>query len=144
MLHSNYSTLVFFVDTSVRAIKAIYEEDTITKKATRELFKTHDKTIKAGDYVVVPTDGRHDMAIVKVVEVDARLDMTSGDKVRWIIDKLSTDKYEKIKAWEDKAIEAFQNNEASKKRELIRKEMEGCFEGIEPLKLESHTHQEGK
>ena len=136
MLHSNYSTLVFFVDTSVRAIKGIYEEDTSTKKQPRELFKTRDKSVKVGDYVIVPTDGRHNMALVQVTDVDVRLDLTSTEKARWIIDTVSTDKYEKIKSWEDKAIEAFQNNEAKKKCEQIREEMKGYFEGIEPLRLE--------
>jgi len=144
MTITNYSTAVFFIDERVRAIKAIYEKDTERTQAPREIFKTLDQNLKKGDYIIVPTDSRHNMSVLEVVEVDVRLDLLSTANVKWVIGKINLDDYKKITAWEDGAIAKMQNAEAAKKRKELAATMGEYFEGIEPLKLEDNVQQKGE
>lgn len=54
----NKSTAVFLINDRVRMIRASYEADTATQKASTEFFKTFDHTIKVGDLINVVSNTR--------------------------------------------------------------------------------------
>ncbi len=102
----NYSTAVMLINPNIRAIKTIYEPETERGCAqTRYIFKTLDPSIKEGDYVVVPTDTRHEMTVVLVVEVDAEVDFESAIEIKWVINRVSTEESENVLSEEKKWIE---------------------------------------
>lgn len=116
----NYSTAVFLINKHIRGVLCTYEEgDT----ASRTLFKTLDSEIRAGDFVVVPTDTRHKMTVVKVVEVDADVDFDSQKKVDWIICKVDRAAYERNLEHEADAIQKIKSAELRKKREDLAKSL---------------------
>jgi len=114
----NYSTAVFLINNKVRAIKCTYEAD--DKAAKRTLFKTMDETIRVGDFVIVPTDTRHNMTVCKVVEVDVDVNFEDPTKVDWIIGTVDRSNYEEVLAQEDTAIQKIKAAELRKKREDLR------------------------
>jgi predicted Mrr-cat superfamily restriction endonuclease len=110
----NYSTAVFLINKHVRALACTYEQG---DNAPRTIFKTLDEAIKAGDFVVVPTDTRHNMTVVKVVEPDVDVDFDSSVQVKWIIGKVDRAAYEQTLAQEAAAIQEIKRAELRKKRE---------------------------
>lgn len=137
----NYSTAVMLINSNIRAIKTIYEPDTDKQKQSRYLFKTLDKDIKVGDFVVVPTDTRHNMTVVEVVEVDADVDFESGVEIKWIMSRVDMEKISNVLAEETKWIEALKASEKRKKREEIKKNMLDMYanEDIAALPIASMT-----
>jgi hypothetical protein len=116
----NYSTAVFLINKNVRAVLATYEaEDT----AKRTLFKTLDPTLKAGDFAIVPTDTRHKMTVVKIVETDVDVDFDSPTPVQWIMGKVDRTSYDEMLAQEQQAITVIKSAELRKKRDDLRKAM---------------------
>jgi len=116
----NYTTAVMLINTNIRAIKCTYEPDTDRITQSRTLFKTLDKSIAIGDYVVVPTDTRHKMTVVKVVEVDTDVDFEDPTQVGWIIGKVSIADYTQITTEEERAIKQIKDAEKLKKRNELR------------------------
>ncbi len=120
----NYSTAVMLINENIRAIKVTYEIDEEGRsKKTRYIFKTLDKSIKKGDYVVIPTTTRHGMTVVLVDEVDVDVDFESPTLVKWIISKVSNENYEHILEEEQKWIETLKASEKRKKKEELKKNM---------------------
>ena len=113
----NYTTAVFLINKNVRAVEGTYESGDTAK---RETFKTLDPTIKSGDLVVVPTDTRHKMTVVKVVAIDVDVDFESSAPVRWIVSKVDVHEHEVRLAQEGDAISAIKSAELRKKREDLR------------------------
>jgi hypothetical protein len=119
----NYSTAIFLINPKVRAIAAIYEPDTETRKATRTIFKTFDQALSVGDYVLVPTDTRHKMTVNKVVEVDIEPDLESSACMQWVIGVVDRVAYEDVLAQETRAIDLMKAAEKTHAREELRKKM---------------------
>lgn len=116
----NYSMAIFLINKNARAVLATYESD---EAAKRTAFKTLDDTIAEGDYVIVPTETRHEMTVVKVVEVDVDLDFDSNEYVEWVIGRVERADYEQLLKEEQVAIRAIKSAELRKKREDLRKTM---------------------
>lgn len=117
----NNSTAVFLINKDVRAVLTIYEAETPhSPTAKRAMFKTLDQTIKAGDFVVVPTETRHKMTVVKVVEVDVEVDFESPVQVGWIIGTVERIDYEETLKRETAFIEAVKAAEKRKKQDELR------------------------
>lgn len=135
----NYSTAVMLINENIKAIKVIYEPEMDVKnpKNTRYMFKTLDPSIKAGDYVTIPTDTRHGMTVALVVEVDSEVDFENSLVIKWVIDKVNTLDNENILKDEQEWIEALKASEKRKKREEIKKNMLEMYEndGIENLSI---------
>lgn len=119
----NYSTAVMLINPNIRAIKTIYEPDPDNRKGPRTIFKTLDKSIKKGDYVVVPSDTRHKKTLVLVDEVDVEVDFESSVEVKWVVSKVTVSDYVHVLGEETKWIEALKASEIRKKREEIKKNM---------------------
>lgn len=121
----NYSTAVFLINKNVRAILTVYEEYTNDAEATRKavMHKTLDTTIKAGDYVIVPTTNRHKMTVVKVFKVDVDVDFDCDVQVNWIIGKVDTAAYDGVLGQEQQATATIRSAEAQSKREELKKKL---------------------
>ena len=113
----NYSTAVFLINDDVRAIACTYE---VAENAKREVFKTLDKSIAKDDFVVVPTDTRHKMTVVKVVEVDVDVDLDSNTPMQWIVGAIERSDHDRILKMEEQAIETIKSAEKRKKRDEMR------------------------
>jgi hypothetical protein len=113
----NYSTAVFLINDKARAVMCTYESALTAK---RILFKTLDHDIVVGDYVVVPTDTRHGMTVVRVVEVDVELDFDDPTQIQWIIGRVNRLDYEDLLAREEEAINTIKAAEKKKKRDELR------------------------
>lgn len=116
----NYSIAVFLINKNLHAVLCTYEAD---EGAKRTLFKTLDKTVSIGDYVVVQTDTRHKMTVCKVVEVDVDVDFDSTLPVTWVISKIDREAYEQLLAQETTAIQAIKSAELRQKRDALRQAM---------------------
>ena len=119
----NYSTAVFLINKSVRAIKAAYETDTQGNPTNISLFKTFNADIKPGDIVVVPTNTRVGMTCCRVTEVDVDFDIDQQKEITWVVDVVDHAEHERTLAEEQKAIAAIKSAELRKKREDLAKNL---------------------
>lgn len=115
----NYTTAVFLINSDVRAIKCSYEPE----KLPAYIFKTLDKTIQVDDLVVVPTDTRHGMTVVKVTEVDVDPDFDSDIQMKWVVSKVDQAAYATILSREAEAVTVIKSAEKTKKRNELRDAM---------------------
>lgn len=119
----NYSTAVFLINQSIRAVRGVYEDPRENPGVKRELFKTMDPDIKVDDLVVVPVNTRHKFTVVKVVEVDTDFDPDSPEECRWIVTRIDVEEHRDILAQEQKAITAIKSAEIRKKREDLKRNL---------------------
>lgn len=122
---ANYTNAIFLIREDCRAMKGIFEADQAEDKpAKRELFKTFDKSIKAGDLVNVTTNTRHKVSVVKIVEVDCPIDfLHASEDTRWIISKVDLAAQENLTQMEADAIAAIKAAEFRKQRDDLKKTM---------------------
>lgn len=123
---ANYTNAIFLIREDCRAMKGIFEADAAEDKPTakRELFKTFDKTIKAGDLVNVTTHTRHKVSVVKIVEADCPVDfLQANEDTRWIISKVDLTAQENLTQMEADAIAAIKAAELRKQRDDLKKTM---------------------
>ncbi len=120
----NYSSAVMIINHDIRAIRTSYEPGKDGKDPATFTFKTIDKTIKKGDYVVVPTDTRWGYTVNKVEAVDVDVDFDSDVILRWILNKVDVDGNKKTTEEEGKWVLALQESEKRKRREALRKQLE--------------------
>lgn len=130
----NYSTAVFLINPNARAVYATYEEG---EKAPKTLFKTLDPGIKIDDLVIVPTDTRHKMTVVKVVEVDVDFDLDTTINIPWIIGPVDRAAFDKTLAAEQQAIQAIKSAELRKKRDDLRAALLVDQEALKSLPITS-------
>jgi len=119
----NYSTAILIINDACRAIKVTYETG---DHAPRTTFKTLDKNIKVDDYVVVPTDTRHNLTVCKVVEVDVDDWMGTNQQINWIVGRVDMADVNKIKQVEESALTQLKAAEKLKQRRELRASMEAA------------------
>lgn len=122
----NYSTAILLINPDCRAMLAIYQpdpSDANQPKAKRELFKTFDETIAVDDIVMVPSNTRHNVTTVKIVETDVEWDINVQQEVRWIIGKIDQSAFKDLKAKETAAIAAIKESEKTHARNELKKKM---------------------
>jgi len=127
----NYSTAILLINPACRAIKAIYEPDPTDEnrpRAKRTLFKTFDRSIKAGDIAMVPSTTRHMVTTVKVTDVDVEWDVHSCEEVKWVIGVIDQAEYISLKSQEEAAIKAFLKQRMYRHQRVMR--VMGEAEGI--------------
>jgi predicted Mrr-cat superfamily restriction endonuclease len=136
----NYSTAVFLINDSVRAIACTYES---ADNSPRTIFKTFDQSIKKDDFVLVPTETRHKMTVCKVVEVDVEPDIETTQQMNWIIGPVERDDYERTLEQEKAAIDTMKQAEKNRRRDELRKSLLAHVEGeIKALPI-SHVKDVG-
>jgi len=129
----NYTRAIFLISDDVRAVLATYE---CGDNAARTMFKTLDTEIKTDDYVVVPTNTRHEMTVVKVVAVDVEPDLEAGADLQWVIGVVNRVNFQQITNQENDAINKIKVAELKrKKRELRATMMEGFDDEIKALPI---------
>ena len=122
----NYSTAILLINPACRAIKAIYEPDPTDEnrpRAKRTLFKTFDRSIKAGDIAMVPSTTRHMVTTVKVTDVDVEWDVHSCEEVKWVIGVIDQAEYISLKSQEEAAINQIKESEKTFERNELKKKM---------------------
>ncbi len=116
----NYSTAVFLINPHIRAVVGQYENK---ESAPTVTYKTLDTSIKVGDYVIVPTNTRHNMTVVKITATDVDVDFDSAAQMTWVIGKVDKSQYEDVLAQEQTAIQAIKSAETRRKRDQLRDSM---------------------
>jgi hypothetical protein len=117
----NYSTAIFLVNKSVRAIAGIYEDDDNGKRPVpKQIFKTLDPSISAGDFVLVPTNTRHKMTVNKVVEVDVDVDFDNATPMAWVIGVVDRTEFERTTKMEEQAIATIKSAEKRRRQDELR------------------------
>lgn len=119
----NQSTAIFLINDKVRAIYVIYEPDTEKTSAPRTMFKTFDQSIKVDDLIVVPTGTRLGMTVVKVTQVDVRVDFDDATAIQWVCHKVDRHPYEVVLAREGDMMKVVREAEENHKREELRKKI---------------------
>lgn len=139
----NYSTAVFLINDSVRCIAATYEEN-----GKDTLFKTLDPSIQVGDLVIVPTDTRHKMTVVKVTRVDVDVDLDAPASMDWVVDAVDDGEFKKVIDMEKAAIETIKSAERRKKRddmrEAIFRDREEMLKGLQLTDLSGSSASDDK
>lgn len=134
----NHSLAVFLISDSVRAVLATYEAG---DDAPRTMFKTFNEDIAVDDYVVVPTETRHKMTVVKVVEVDVEPDFDSDADYQWIVGVVDRASFEDIEFQEREAVAKIKSAEKRKKRDELREALatdEAALNELKALPLATH------
>lgn len=140
----NYSTAVMLINEEIRAISCSYEPDvlradgTVSHKTGRKVYKTLDKTIKVGDFVVVPTTTRHNMTVNKVEEVDVDVDFEDGVEVFWAISKVDVDTVKAIKSKEGEWVTELKKVERKHQKEKLKEKVLGAY-SVDDVKVLSFT-----
>lgn len=117
----NFSTAIFLVRDDIRAVAVSYDVDAEGKGLKPyTLFKTPDPDVKPGEYVIIPTDTRHRMTVVRVEEVDVEVDLDSGKHMDWLIGGVDRSTFETIAAKECEIIETIKSAEKRKKQDDLR------------------------
>ena len=120
----NYSTAILLINTNCRAILGTYEADVEGQPPVkRELFKTFDDTIAVDDIVMVPTNTRHKVTAIKVVEIDVEWDVNVQGEVKWIIGKVDQPAFKALQAQEGEAIHAIKESEKTHARNTLKAKM---------------------
>lgn len=113
----NQSTIVFLINDEVRAVRASYEDGVGANDYT---FKTFDPLIAVDDLVVVPTDTRHKMTVVKITEVDIEMDLDTDIEIKWIVSRIDQTAHDETLAMEKDAITAVRSAERARKKDELR------------------------
>lgn len=116
----NYSLAVFLINDNTRAVVGVYED---LPNAKRTVFKTLNQHIAVDDIVVVPTDTRHKLTTFKIVEVDVDVDFDDRNPIKWIVDVVRQDDYEKTLVDEDEVIAKMKSAQKTKKKKQLREDM---------------------
>ena len=124
----NNSLAIFLISDAARAIQVSYDPDDKAPNA-HWTFKTLDPNIKVDDYVIVETDTRHKMTVVKVLEVDVDVDYDSSINYKWIIGTVLKEDFDKLKDDEAEAIKVINSAEKTKRRDELREAIAKNAEG---------------
>ena len=148
-MSDNYSTAVFLIDPTVRAIAVTYEEidfkNNLSKQkgyksdylaggslpAGAQVMKTRDTEIKVGDFVIMPTGTRHQMTVCKVVAVDIPIGTDFSEEVQWVIATIDTAPFDALREWEAGVIDKIRESRARAAQQKLREEMLGSMGDVD-------------
>ncbi len=119
----NYSSAVMLINNNIRAVKVTYEPDTERDTKQRYIYKTLDKSLQNGDYVVVPTDTRHNLTVCQVDEINVDVDPDDSTPLKWIVAKVDKAAYDSTLSEEAKWIEALKGAEKDARRKEMAEKM---------------------
>ena len=122
---NNFSKAILLFNKNIRAISTIYdlEPEPGHQKplAKRTIYKTLDPDIQKDDLVIIPTDTRYKMSVVKVVETDVEIDdYESPGEIKWIIGVVDRTSFDKSVAMEQRGVELMRSAEKRRKREELQ------------------------
>ena len=130
MNYTNYSLAVFLLSDEARMVDVAYEPydknisvDQITPDtpaSTQYSFKTFDKELKKGDYVIIPTSTRWGCTIGRIEEVDVDVDFNSTHEYKWLLGKINQHEVDEILAQEQQMISTIKAANKRKAKEELR------------------------
>jgi hypothetical protein len=127
----NNSTAVFLVSEHIRCLRINYGDEVNTQRTKSgtysNLVKTFDPDIQKGDYVVVTTNSRHGMTVVRVEDVDVPFDIRTEEEIRWVVDVVDVTDHKKRLEEEAVLIEAVNKARFKKEQENLRDELAGAY-----------------
>lgn len=130
----NYSAAVTLVHKGVRGIKCVYDSARTGKQ--EYIFKTLDPSIAVDDYVVVPRVDADKFTVVKVVGVDAVIDIHSHIEYKWIVTKIDPAPYEELLKKEEETVKAIKDAKLKKELREIRDDLfAGDLDTLQALPL---------
>lgn len=135
----NYSKAIFLISDDVRGVLCTYEAH---EGASKKLYKTFDPTIEVDDFVVIPTETRHGMTVVKVTDVDVEPDLDNGAHVDWIIGRVDRADFEALAKQEAEAIERIKAGKRREEKAKLRETMLGSLSEEEVKALPNFTAQD--
>ena len=140
----NYTTAVMLINEDIRVVNTIYEPQLENHpEQPKTSFKTLDKKVSVGDYVIVPSSTRHGFTVAQVADVDIEVDFESPKEIKWLVGNISRESYKNVIQEEGKWIAALKESEKRKKREEIKENMLGMFNDVKQEKLKI-TSMKGK
>ena len=127
----NYTTAIFLISDEVKMHAVVFfpeKEGNILVADTpkRYSYKTFDKDLKVGDYVVVPSSvekNSHGMSIAQIVELDVEVDFESTHKYKWLVGSISLDNFKEIEEKEAQALAAIKSAEKTRKRKELKADL---------------------
>src|SRR5215469_7214567 len=118
----NYSLSIFLINEEVRALYVQYGQNQGSDRTQRYMVKTFDKSIKVGDYVIVPSSMGTDnlsIATVSMVDVDPEYDSTTV--VPWVVQKIDMAEFNELIKQEEVVLATIKKaNTAARKRKLVK------------------------
>lgn len=140
--HMNYSTAVFLINDQVRAIYAIYENEKQGERVRRYLFKTFNKDVKVGDYIVVPSTIRLLFDIALVTDVDVDIDIDSATNVDWVVSVIDISDFYKLIEEEKNAITTIKQAQMSERRDKLAASLSNHKEKLKALPLSRRAKED--
>lgn len=113
------SRKVFLLENEPRCITATYEAG--DNAATTE-FKTFDQDVAVDDYIIVPTDTRHEMTVCKVRAVGIEPDLESSAEMLWVIGRVDRSSYKATIGSEKDFVAAARSAERSRKKKQLKED----------------------
>lgn len=133
----NFSSAVMLINQNIRAVIGVYEDEKEQPNQKKHIFKTLDQSIQIGSFAVVPTDTRHKMTVVKIIDVDVDVDFESDVQLNWIISNVDLGPNKLILEQESGWIERIKAADKNKKREELKKSLLSSYsgDGIEDMAI---------
>jgi predicted RNA-binding protein with PUA-like domain len=126
--------MAFLADDNVTAVKCVFTD--ISAGTRNEIktytYKTNIKDLKVGDLVLVECAGPSNefgFCCVKVVEIDAEIDLSTEIKYKWIVTKIDTTQLEQTKKAERELVRRVKSLEMKSKKQKLREAL--GLEGVE-------------
>lgn len=135
----NYSTAIFLINDEVQMVACSYELDHNEEPNKLYNFKSFDKTLKVGDFVIVPTDTRHNLTVVRVEELDVEPNLETSVQFKWIVGKVDLEDHEALLAQEDNAVAQIKRAEKQRRRRELRESMLADMDDAKLLALPLST-----
>ncbi len=117
---------IFLLRNDVRVIGASYEPDKSNIRDIADVtntFKSLDTEIVVGDFIVVPTDTRHGMTVMRVEEVDMEPLIESDSKIEWAIGIVDKNGFEEMERIEREIQSKIASAKRRKKQEELKAEL---------------------
>ena len=113
------SRKVFLLENEPRCVLGAYEAG---ENPPLSEFKTFDGDIGVGDLVIVQSDTRHKMTVVKIAQVDIEPNLDSGSVMHWVVGKVDVDAFNETIKSESKFLDAARRAEKARRKEQLRKD----------------------
>lgn len=113
------SRLVFVLNERAMMIKGRYD----VEGAAEENFKTLDRNIKIGDFVVVESKARHGLSVVMVTDVNCIIDLKGSTPIKWVVQRLDMAAHKLVLDAERSAMEGVQAAELRAEMDELRAKM---------------------
>lgn len=115
------SRTVFLLDDNIKCVSGKYD---IGHNSSTEEFKTAIEGIEVGDYVVVPTDTRQKMTVVRIDEINIEPDLESDVKMDWVMCKVPKQAYDATMASEKTFVDRTRVAARIRKKEQLIKDLQ--------------------